>query len=69
VRRHISEAWAELGYTQPAELNDELAAAVAKERRARQVKRVAREARPPQRMVARELFARMHLVVDAGGEV
>lgn len=67
-RRRVSEAWLELGYAgpDPNELNAEEQVRAA----AHQVKRIhpPESSTPVRRVDAKAAFARMHAVIEAGGE-
>jgi len=71
MRRQESTAWLELGYAgpSPAEWNREAQVARSLDRNEARSKRQAREAAPVRRSAAREWFAKMHAVVEAGGKV
>jgi hypothetical protein len=70
MRRRVSEAWQELGNVPADEARDTLNAEEQVRAAAHQVKRIL----PPQpttplpRADAKSAFARMHSVIDAGGE-
>jgi hypothetical protein len=70
VKRQASQAWLEIGYTVPElpVLNAEAQLARVRDRQEFQEKRAAHDALPARRVDAKSAFARMHAVVEAGGE-